>query len=379
MAEEKQEIMLINEENIKEKIYVIRGQKVMLDFELAELYGYATKRFNEQIKNNIEKFDEDFMFQLTKDEFENLMSKKSTSNWGGRRKCPYAFTEQGIYMLMTVLKGDLAIKQSKALIRTFKQMKDYIISNQNLIGEREFLQLSMQIADTMRETRELRYDLDEIEEQMAATMERLSDVVTHSELAKVMNEFGEPHMKRGYLILNGQPFKADKAYHEIYSQARGSIYIVDNYIGIKTLEQLSGVTQKIEIRVFSDNLAKGISKAILEDFRKEYPHLKIQLFKSGAIFHDRYIILDYGLETEKIYHCGASSKDAGARVTSILEDVDSAKYKPLIDRLLQNKRVATDEQVSYTKESDYTTWQQDLFEDMSVRELSKVAMENVQK
>jgi len=378
-TETKEEIILIDEEMLKSKIYVVRDQKVMLDFELAEIYGYTTKRFNEQVKNNIEKFDEDFMFQLTKDEFENLMSKKSTSNWGGRRKCPYAFTEQGIYMLMTVLKGDLAIKQSKALIRTFKQMKDYIISNQNLIGEREFLQLSMQIADTMRETRELRYDLDEIEEQMAATMERLSDVVKHSELAKVMNEFGEPHMKRGYLILNGQPFKADKAYHEIYSQARGSIYIVDNYIGIKTLEQLSGVTQKIEIRVFSDNLAKGISKAILEDFRKEYPHLKIQLFKSGAIFHDRYIILDYGLETEKIYHCGASSKDAGARVTSILEDVDSAKYKPLIDRLLQNKRVATDEQVSYTKESNYTTWQQDLFKDMYVRELSKVAMENVQK
>ena len=92
------------------------------------------------------------------------------------------------------------------------------------------MQLSMQIADTMRETRELRYDLDEIEEQMAATMERLSDVVTHSELAKVMNEFGEPHMKRGYLILNGQPFKADKAYHEIYSQEKCSIYVVDNYM-----------------------------------------------------------------------------------------------------------------------------------------------------
>ena len=397
MEEEKQEIMLINEENIKEKIYVIRGQKVMLDFELAELYGYTTMRFNEQIKNNIEKFDEDFMFQLTKDEFDNLISKKSISSWGGRRKCPKVFTEQGIYMLMMVLKGEVATKQSKALIRTFKQMKDYIISNQNLIGEREFLQLSMQIADTIRETRELRYDLDEIEEQMAATMERLSDVVTHSELAKVMNEFGEPHMKRGYLILNGQPFKADKAYHEIYSQAKCSIYVVDNYIGLKTLEQLSGITQKIEIRIFSDNLAKGISKAILEDFRKEYPHLQIQLLKSGGVFHDRYIILDYGTVCEKIYHCGASSKDAGARVTSILEDVDRAKYKPLIDRLLQNetifptasisetggtsvnKRVAVDEKVSYTKESNYTTWQQDLFEDMSVRELSKVAMENVQK
>ena len=119
------EIVEINETLLQSKIYFIRNQKVMLDFELAEIYGYTTTRFNEQVKNNIEKFDEDFMFQLTKDEFENLMSKKSTSSWGGRRKLPKAFTEQGIYMLMTVLKGDLAIRQSKALIRTFKRMKDY--------------------------------------------------------------------------------------------------------------------------------------------------------------------------------------------------------------------------------------------------------------
>ncbi len=94
----------------------------MLDFELAEIYGYTTTRFNEQVKNNSEKFDDDFMFQLTKSEFENLISKKSTSSWGGggRRKLPYAFTEQGIYMLMTVLRGELAVKQSKDLIRMFK-------------------------------------------------------------------------------------------------------------------------------------------------------------------------------------------------------------------------------------------------------------------
>ena len=83
------------------------------------------------------------------------MSKNLTSSWGGRRKLPYAFTEQGIYMLMTVLKGDLAVQQSKALIRTFKQMKDYIIENQNLIGEREYLQLSMQVSDNIRTTMEL--------------------------------------------------------------------------------------------------------------------------------------------------------------------------------------------------------------------------------
>ena len=114
--------MVIDETTIKSKIYYLRNQKVMLDFELAEIYSYTTTRFNEQVKNNAEKFDDDFMFPLTKSEFENLISKKSTSSWGGRRKPPYTFIEQGIYMLMTVLRGELAVKQSKALIRMFKQM-----------------------------------------------------------------------------------------------------------------------------------------------------------------------------------------------------------------------------------------------------------------
>ncbi|WP_440557481.1 ORF6N domain-containing protein [Treponema succinifaciens] len=105
----KNEIALHNSEWIKDKIYTIRGEQVMLDFELAEIYGYETKRFNEQVKNNIERFDDDFRFQLTDDEFNTILrSKNSTSSWGGTRYKPYAFTEQGIYMLMTVLKGELA-------------------------------------------------------------------------------------------------------------------------------------------------------------------------------------------------------------------------------------------------------------------------------
>lgn len=124
----------------------------MLDFELAEIYGYTTKAFNQQVKNNEERFDADFRFKLTREEVENLRSKKLTSSWGGSRYLPYAFTEQGIYMLMTVLKGDLAIQQSKALIRTFKRMKDYIIENQGLIGEREYLQLSMQVTQNVLDT-----------------------------------------------------------------------------------------------------------------------------------------------------------------------------------------------------------------------------------
>ena len=146
VAPKKTEFSLIDENLLKLRIYTIRGVKVMLDADLAEIYGYSTKDFNRQVKNNIEKFDEDFRFQLTSAEVENLSrcknftssesnelesqkllwSKKSASSWGGVRYAPYAFTEQGIYMLMTVLKGEQATAQSKALIRLFKQMKDYI-------------------------------------------------------------------------------------------------------------------------------------------------------------------------------------------------------------------------------------------------------------
>ena len=131
MTKEKNtDIIIIDETMLQTKIHSVRGQKVMLDFDLAEIYGYTTKAFNQQVKNNKERFDEDFRFKLTREEVEILRSKKLTSSWRGSRYMPHAFTEQGIYMLMTVLKGDLAIMQSKALIRTFKRMKDYIIENQ---------------------------------------------------------------------------------------------------------------------------------------------------------------------------------------------------------------------------------------------------------
>ncbi len=343
---EKQEIVLIDEATIQSKIYIVRGQKVMLDVDLAEIYGYETKNFNRQVKNNQLKFEgDDFMFQLTDEEVMQLSRCKNfTLNKGkGRGKNvkynPYVFTEQGIYMLMTVLRGDLATKQSRALIRTFKQMKDYIIENQDLIGEREFLQLSMQISQNIHTTMELRLDLNTIEDQMADVMDRLSNVVTHSELSEVMNEFGEPHIKRGYLILNGNPFKADVVYRDIYGQAKKSIFIVDNYIGVKTLEKLLGIQENVEVSIFSDNLAKGLRQSIYDDFCKEYPGLKIQLFRSGGIYHDRHIILDYGTEEEKIYLCGASSKDAGGRITSVLEDPDRGKYAFMIKELLKNEQL----------------------------------------
>ena len=121
-------VIEVTEEYLKEKLYKIRGKRVLLDADLAEIYGYDTKGFNRQVKNNIEKFDEDFMFELTDEELEDLRYKNCTANISSKsRYNPHVFTEQGLYMLMTVLKGPLAVKQSKALIRTFKKMKDYNI------------------------------------------------------------------------------------------------------------------------------------------------------------------------------------------------------------------------------------------------------------
>lgn len=104
--------MVVDERLLKDKIYIVRGTQVMLDFELAEIYGYETRYFNRQVQNNRERFrGDDFMFQLTEEEFENLKCNFFTSSWGGRRKLPYAFTEQGIHMLMTVLKGEARVME----------------------------------------------------------------------------------------------------------------------------------------------------------------------------------------------------------------------------------------------------------------------------
>jgi len=152
------EIAIVDEQTIRNKIHVVRGMKVMLDFELAEIYGYSTKRFNEQVKNNASKFDDDFRFQITREELEELVrSKKSTSREntvfkgqsGGTRYLPWCFTESGLYMLMTVLRGELATQQSKALIRIFRTMKDYIADTQGLASQRYTVRLKERFRETL--------------------------------------------------------------------------------------------------------------------------------------------------------------------------------------------------------------------------------------
>ena len=134
MAEDKKKeidvtVIEVTEEYLKEKLYKIRGKRVLLDADLAEIYGYDTKGFNRQVKNNIEKFDEDFMFELSDEEVENLRSKFLTANLSSKsRYNPRVFTEQGLYMLMTVLKGPLAVKQSKVLFTTLNDASFFTLN-----------------------------------------------------------------------------------------------------------------------------------------------------------------------------------------------------------------------------------------------------------
>lgn len=327
VAEKNKKIVVIDETTIKSKIYYIRNQRIMLDFELAEIYGYTTTRFNEQVKNNSEKFDDDFMFQLTKSEFENLISKKSTSSWGGRRKLPYAFTEQGIYMLMTVLRGELAVKQSKALIRMFKQMKDFIIENQDFIGSKELVQIAIQ---TNQNTKDI-----------ARIDSKINTLATKEDLKKVMDNFIDPETYKHFLLMNGDKIEADVAYTKIYKSAKKSIYLIDNYIGLKTLELLRAARDKTQIVVFSDNVKNKdmLTKNILDDFRKDYPNIDLKLKIAGKKYHDRYIAIDCGTENEAFYLCGASSKDAGNKISSITKIEESSKdmYHDMFSKMLNNK------------------------------------------
>ena len=334
MKKRNTELEVIGESEIRNRIFQIRGVQVMLDFDLAKIYGYSTKDFNRQVKNNAEKFDADFMFQLTQEEMVNLRCKNFTSSWGGSRYLPHAFTEQGVYMLMTVLKGDLATRQSKAIVRMFKKMKDYIIENQGLIGDRDLLRLSLQTAKNAQDISALRGSLDRVNDKVAGVVDRLGEVVTKSDLAEMMVDFGSPAVRRGWLILNGQLVESDVAYAQIYAEALHSIYVVDNYIGLKTLVLLKDAVGKVDVTIFSDNLGKGLHKTEYEDFRKEYG--EVQLKTAGGIFHDRYIVIDYGKDTEKIYHCGASSKDGGNRVMTIEKVSETVVYHVLFDKLIGN-------------------------------------------
>ena len=296
------------DEDIKSKIYVIRGVQVMLDFELAEIYGYDTKRFNEQVKNNIDKFPTRYMFRLSNEEVDLILrSKKSTSSWGGNRYLPYAFTEQGIYMLMTVLKGDLATKQTIMLIDTFKAMKDYIIESNGSISNISLINDKFE-----------KYD------------KRLTNV--ENQLTVVMDNFNNPKSFKHFVILKGERIEADIAYQNIYSLAKSSIIIVDDYIDIKTLLHLKVIKNNIDVTIITDNGSK-IASNYINDFISD-TNISLTFKRNNKLFHDRYIVIDYKTNNEIFFHSGPSSKDAGERIAGVNELGDGSRYYNDLDNIL---------------------------------------------
>lgn len=356
------EIAIVDERSIRDKIYVVRGVKVMLDFELAEIYGYTTSRFNEQVSNNIEKFEgDDFCFYLTQEEFKelkNLISKKSTSSWGGRRKPPRAFTESGLYMLMTVLRGDLATQQSRALIRVFRAMKDFIVETQGLVTQRDLLRLSIQtaentdaiknmslmLADQQKMITNQQQLLLEHDDKLVDAFERINETVKQSDLSPVMMKFDlTEETNREFLLRDGHPAKADATYIDIYSKATKTVYIIDNYINIKTLRLLQDVKPGVAVTVFSDNLRNNLHQSDKADFQVEFPNILIDFITTGGIMHDRFIVLDYNTAEERFYHCGASSKDAAIKLTTAIMEITSQDMKAqmhvLIDQMKGNPQL----------------------------------------
>ena len=188
-------LIIVDESTLKDKIYTIRGQQVMLDFDLAEIYGYETRYLNLQVKHNINRFPDDFMFLLTQDEFDNLMLKNSTSSHGGRRKPPYAFTEQGVYQLATVLKGELAERQSVAIMRVFRAMREYISQNRQLLPNQDIFQLSARQAALEGQVREIK-----------------DNMVSKADLSDIMKLFDQGLSNEEVLILDGMPFKIGRAH-----------------------------------------------------------------------------------------------------------------------------------------------------------------------
>ena len=224
-------------------------------------------------------------------------------------------------MLMTVLKGDLAIQQSMALIRLFKKMKDYIIhENRPLLESDGIAQVAAHTIQNTKEIAEIRQDVSAMK----------------TDLQKVMTNFIDPSTHKHFLILNGQKLEADIAYTQIYGMARKSVMIVDNYMDVKTLDLLRCVAKGVTITIVSDQYGQTrLTDSMRNDFKATRPDVVLEDVKpAGNIFHDRYIYLDCGTQDEKLFHCGASSKDAGNKITTIVRLEDVAGYKAIFERFM---------------------------------------------
>lgn len=289
--------------DIKSLIYVIRNQQIMLDSDLAMLYQVETKRLNEAVKRNISRFPEKFRFQLTKDECENLKSQIATSSsdinngYGGRRKLPFVFTEQGIAMLSAVLRSDVAIRVSIRIMETFVEMRKYM-ANTSLLYERL----------NAMEVRQTNYQLE-----------------TDERFEKVFEYISEHEESSQKIFFDGQIYDAFSLLVRLIGMADKEITLIDGYVGVETLNLLIKKKSDVPVTIYTQRRTM-LSKTDVENFNAQYPTLKIKYTKA---FHDRFLILD----RMTAYHIGASLKDAGKKCFGINLIQDVSIVKDILQRL----------------------------------------------
>ena len=274
-------------ENIKNLIHNIRGKQVMLDSDVAELYQYATKNINKAMKRNVERFPNEFCFQLNEKEYNSLKSQIVISK-GGRRKIPYAFTEQGVAMLSSVLHSPKAIKVSINIINAFIEMRKFILNNQMLFEKIS----SMELKQSMYEKS------------------------TNEKFEKVFKYIGEHKEDNQKIFFEGQVYDAFSLIIDIIRKAEKEIILIDNYIDIETLNILAKKNNNVDVKIYTKSNTQLNIKDV-NKFNSQYPKLEI---KYTDKFHDRFLIIDQ----KYIYHIGASIKDAGKKcfgITLIKYDV----------------------------------------------------------
>ena len=280
--------------DIRNLIYTIRGKQVMLDSDVAMLYHYETKNVNKAVKRNIDRFPEDFCFQLTKDEMDKMWFQNATTSKGENNKyrsekyLPYAFTEQGIAMLSGVLKNDIAIEVSINIMRAFIEMRKFINTNKNLFEKVINIENKM---DKKFIEQDKKFDI--IFDQLQL----------------------EENIKQR-IFFDGQIYDAYSLIIDIIKRANKKILIIDNYIDDSVLKMLAKKKKHVEVAILTSDKT-SIQNIDIQKFNKEYPILKVA--KTNK-FHDRFIIID----NKEMYHLGASIKDLGKKCFGInkIEDME---------------------------------------------------------
>lgn len=265
--------------DIQPMIKVIRGQQVMLDSDLSALYGVETRRLNEQVKRNIERFPDDFMFQLRKEELDNLMSQNATSSWGGTRKLPYAFTEQGIAMLSSVLKSQTAVEVNIRIMRAFIAMRRFIATNAQLFQRLETIE----------------YHQLEMKQHQEVTDRRIDEVFKRLDT-------DIPPMQG--IFYDGQVFDAYRFVSDLIRKAKQSIVLIDNYVDDTVLTLLDKRSEGVSATIYMQRVSSQFQLDV-DRHNSQYPLIEIKRFNKA---HDRFLLID-----NEVYHIGASIKDLGKK------------------------------------------------------------------